>query len=76
MSSIKSRIKCLNTNDQSLQYKLEELKRIIAEEDVQIVTISETWGQSWKEAVLEINGFNMYKKDREDGRRRHNVVLG
>ena len=75
MSSIKSRIKCLNTNAQSLQYKLEELKRIIAEEDVQIVTISETWGQSWKEAVLEINGFNMYKKDREDGRKGGGCII-
>ena len=45
-SNIKHKLKCLNTNAQSLQYKLEELKRIIAEKDVQIVTISETRGQS------------------------------
>ena len=46
-----------------------ELEDVIKKDDVQIITITESWGQTWKEASLEIEGFNMYKKHRADGRR-------
>ncbi|CAL4157451.1 unnamed protein product, partial [Meganyctiphanes norvegica] len=68
-SNIKSKLRCLNTNAQSLQFKMAELEDVIKKDDVQIITITESWGQTWKEASLEIEGFNMYKKYRADGRR-------
>ena len=61
-------MKCLNTNAQSLQFKMDELRQVIKEKGVQIVTITESWGQPWKEATLELEGFTMYRKGRSDGR--------
>ena len=63
-TDIKTKLKCLNTNAQSLQYKLDELEAIITNYDVQVATITETWGKEWKEQVLELEGFNRYKKNR------------
>ena len=63
-TDIKTKLKCLNTNAQSLQYKLDELKAIITDYNVQVATITETWGKEWKEQVLELEGFNRYKKNR------------
>ena len=63
-TDIKTKLKCLNTNAQSLQYKLDELEDIITNYDVQVATITETWGKEWKEQVLELEGFNRYKKNR------------
>ena len=37
--------------------------------------MAESWGQEWKEVTLEIEGFNMYKKHRTDGRRGGGCVL-
>ena len=42
---------------------------MIREKDVQIGAVTETWGQEWNEVKLEIENFNMYKKDRIDGRK-------
>ena len=42
-TDIKTKLKCLNTNAQSLQYKLDELEDIITNYDVQVATITETW---------------------------------
>ena len=75
-SNIKSKIRCLNTNAQSLQYKIDELKKLISDYEVQIITVTETWGQPWKEAALDIEGYNMYRQDRSDGRKgggQHNL---
>ena len=47
-SDIKSKLKCINTNAQSLQYKMDELKQVIKENDVKIVAVTESWGQEWK----------------------------
>ena len=44
-SNIQRKLKCLNTNAQSLQYKLNELKNIIDDYDVQIAAVTETWGK-------------------------------
>ena len=74
-TDIKRKIKCINTNAQSLQYKMDELKQVIKDNDVKIVSVTESWGQEWKEATLEIDGFVMYKKHRTDGRRGGGCVL-
>ena len=66
--NIKSKIRCLNTNAQSLQYKIAELTHVIKDKEAKIITITESWGEEWKEALLEIGGFSMYKKHRTDGR--------
>ena len=68
-SNIKKKLKCLNTNAQSLQYKKNELVKIIDEYDVQIAAVTETWGKQWKEVTLEIKDFNIYRKDRIGGRK-------
>ena len=74
-NDIKKKLKCINTNAQSLQFKMDELKQVIKENDVKIVAVTESWGQEWKEATLEMDGFNMYKKHRTDGRRGGGCVL-
>ena len=74
-TDIKKKLKCINTNAQSLQYKMDELKQVIKENDVKIVAVTESWGQEWKEVALEMDGFNMYKKHRTDGRRGGGCVL-
>ena len=63
-SNIKKKLKCLNTNAQSLQYKKNELEKLINEYNVQIAAVTETWGKQWKEVTLEIKDFNIYRKDR------------
>ena len=74
-SKVKKSIKCLNTNAQSLQYKIEELSEKMKTNEVQIASVTESWGQEWKESTLEIKGYNMYKKHREDGRRGGGCVI-
>ena len=74
-SSVKRKLKCLNTNAQSLQFKMDELKQVIKENNVQIITVTESWGQPWKEATLEIDGFTMYRKDRTDGRKGGGCII-
>ena len=54
---------------------MDELKQVIKDNDVKIVAVTESWGQEWKEATLEIDGFVMYKKHRADGRRGGGCVL-
>ena len=60
-SNIKSKLKVINTNAQSLQYKIEELKQVVNDKDVKIIAITESWAQDWKEATLEMKGFNMFR---------------
>ena len=67
-ANIKRKLKCLNTNAQSLQYKKDELVNIIDEYEVQIAAVTETWGKKWKEVTLEIKDYNIYRKDRVGGR--------
>ena len=67
--NVKKKLTCLNTNAQSLQYKVAELRNVIEDKEAKVVAVTETWGQPWKEVSLEIIGFNNYKKNRGDGRR-------
>ena len=54
---------------------MDELKQVIKENDVQIITITESWGQPWKEATLEIDGFTMYRKYRIDSRKGGGCII-
>ena len=54
---------------------MDELKQVIKEKNVQVITITESWGQQWKEATLEIDGFTMYRKDRNDGRKGGGCII-
>ena len=42
--NVRKKIKFLNTNAQSLQFKLSELKDKLEKEEIQIVGITERWG--------------------------------
>ena len=54
---------------------MDELKQVIKEKNIQIITITESWGQPWKEATLDIDGFTMYRKDRTDGRKGGGCII-
>ena len=64
----------MNTNAQSLQFKMEALKQRIIKKDAKIIAVTETWGQDWKEATLEMEKFNSYRKDRKDGEKEVDVL--
>ena len=73
--NIKKSIKFLNTNAQSLQYKISELAAKLNHEEIQIAGITESWGQEWNEAILSIKGYQDYRKNRKDGRRGGGCIL-
>ena len=73
--NIKKSIKFLNTNAQSLQYKISELAAKLNHEEIQIAGITESWGQEWNEAILSIKGYQDYRKNRIDGRRGGGCIL-
>ena len=68
-ANIYSKLKCLNTNAQSLMYKLNELESELKDKSIQIAAITETWAQEWKSALYEIEGFTSYMKNRENGKK-------
>ena len=47
-SRVKKTIKCLNTNAQSLQYKIEELSEKMKKNYVQIASVTESWVRNGK----------------------------
>ena len=73
--NIKTKLKFMNTNAQSLQFKIEALKLRIEEKGAKIVAVTETWGEEWKEATLEIENFNSFRKDRTDGRKGGGCII-
>ena len=52
--NIKKSIKFLNTNAQSLQYKISELAAKLNHEEIQIAGITESWGQEWNPLPLPL----------------------
>ena len=65
----------MNTNAQSLQFKMNDLKSRIEDKGAKIIGVTETWGQEWKEATLEMEHFNSFRKDRTDGRRGGGCII-
>ena len=55
------------TNAQSLYKKLPELTKILQGEEIQVVGVTETWVYGdMSDGELQINGFNVYRKDRKN----------
>ena len=68
-TNICNKLKCATTNAQSLQFKMEELRKELLDKKIQIAAITETWAQNWKEAIYEVDNYSLYRKDRTDGRK-------
>ncbi len=54
-------------NATSLDNKLDEFKVVVDTYGPQIVAVSETWFKSI--SIVNVKGYNLYRKDRGDGRR-------
>ncbi len=60
--------KCYYTNAQSLSNKMSELSRLVKEEDIRIIGITESWGMEEKQdAEYQIDNFVLYRRDRKNG---------
>ena len=57
----------MNINAQSLKHKMDELRTLVSDYKPHIIAITETWGKdSITDAAFQIEGYNMYRNDRED----------
>ena len=57
----------MNINAQSLKHKMDELRTLVSDHKPHIIAITETWGKdSITDAAFQIEGYNMYRNDRED----------
>ena len=65
--------KCIYLNATSLENKLDEFKVVIDTYCSQIIAISATWFKSI--SVMDVNGYNLYRKERNDGHRDGGVCL-
>ena len=74
-SNIKRKLRVINTNAQSLQYKIDDLKDKIRDKEAKIIAVTETWGQEWKDVTLEIEKFTPYRKNRDDGRKGGGCII-
>lgn len=66
-------LKCMYLNATSLDNKLDEFSVVIETYSPQIVAVSETWFKSI--SITNVKGYNLYRKDRSDGRRGGGVCL-
>ncbi|XP_065658559.1 uncharacterized protein LOC136083080 [Hydra vulgaris] len=60
-------------NATSLENKFDEFKVLVDTYRPQIIAVSETWFKSI--SVVNLNGYNLYRRDRNDGRRGGGVCL-
>ena len=60
-------LKFMYLNATSLDNKLDEFKVVVDTYGPQIVAVSETWFKSI--SIVNVKGYNLYRKDRGDGRR-------
>ena len=57
----------MNINAQSLKHKMDEFKNLVKEKRPHIIGITESWGkQDIGDAMFQLEGYNMYRNDRED----------
>jgi len=54
-------------NATSLDNKLDEFKTVVDTYRPKIIDVSETWFKSY--SVVNVPGYNIYRRDRSDGRR-------
>jgi hypothetical protein len=66
-------LSCIYFNSTSLDNKMDGFKALCDIKKPDIVGITETWFKP--DSLPEVNGFNLYRKDRGDGRRGGGVVI-
>ena len=66
-------LKCVYLNATSLENKFDEFKVLVDTYRPQIIADSKTWFKII--SVVNINGCNLYRRDRNDGRRGGGVCL-
>lgn len=61
-------LKICHINAQSLVNKMDEFRFIFENSDLHVICVSETWlSKSIVDTMVAMNGFNMYRADRDDG---------
>ena len=60
-------------NATSLENKFDQFKVLVDTYRPQIIAVSETWFKII--SVMNLNGYNLYRRDRNDGRRGSGVCL-
>ena len=66
-------LKCMYLNATSLENKFDEFTVVVDTNRPKIIGISETWFKST--SVVNMQGYDLYRKDRSDGRRGGGVCL-
>uniref|UniRef100_A0A8C4YP06 SGNH hydrolase-type esterase domain-containing protein n=1 Tax=Gopherus evgoodei TaxID=1825980 RepID=A0A8C4YP06_9SAUR len=71
----RQKIKCLYTNARSLGNKMEELVLLMQELKLDIIGITETWWNSSHDWSIGIEGYVLFRKDRNKGKGGGGVAL-
>ncbi|KAK4816205.1 hypothetical protein QYF61_012670 [Mycteria americana] len=69
-----AQLKCLYTNARSMGNKQRELEATMLQESYDLVVITETWCDESHDWSAAINGYNLFRRDRQ-GRRARGVAL-
>ena len=67
-------LKCMYTNAHSMGNKQEELEAVMKQENSDVVAITETWWDVSHDWSVPIDGYKLFRRDRQ-GRRGGGVVL-
>ena len=66
-SCSENKLRCIYMNARSIVNKIKELKIMIEEENVDIISITETWlNDNVTDDEVSINGYTLFRKDRRD----------
>ena len=75
INKTKKTLKCMTLNAQSLNRKMDELKKMVRLTKPHIIGITETWGkEKINDAYFKIDNYTMYRNDRE-GKRGGGTIL-
>ena len=70
------KLSCYYANARSLGNKMEELELIAELQKPHIIGITESWGKTEvMDSEISLNGYTMYREDRQDGRKGGGVLL-
>ena len=64
---IESTLKCMYLNATSLENKFDEFTVVVETNHPNLIGVTETWFKNV--SVINLDGYNLYRKDRCDGRR-------
>ena len=70
---IEATLKCMYLNATSLENKFDEFTAVVDTNRPNLIGVSETWFKNV--SVVNMNGYNLYRKDRCDGRRGGGVCI-